>query len=258
MPDQSVPEKFARSVCNLLAQLGSRGVSVIFATGDSGVGSGCQTNDGKKTTRFQPQFPASCPWVTSVGATTGRPERAVFFSSGGFSDLWDRPSYQDEAVKDYLTELGSKWDGYFNPNGRAFPDVAAQGQHYAVFDMGGLIIVDGTSASAPTFASIIALLNDARLKAKQASLGFLNPWLYSTGRSALNDITTGGSTGCNGTSRLGAASNGGPVIPYASWNATNGWDPVTGLGTPNFAALLTSAMSLNVSPTNKSSSSRLA
>ncbi|KAJ6153646.1 hypothetical protein N7470_006605 [Penicillium chermesinum] len=152
------------------------------------------------------------------------PERASTFSSGGFSDLWDRPDYQNEAVSAYLTKLGDQWAGLFNPKGRAFPDVAAQGQNYAIYEKGRLGSVDGTSCSAPTFAGVIALLNDARIEAKQAPLGFLNPWLYSSA-DALNDVTVWG------------APNGGPVVPYASWNATEGWDPVTGLGTPNFAKL---------------------
>jgi tripeptidyl-peptidase-1 len=53
--EQSVPKSYALSVCNLFAQLGSRGVSVIFSSGDSGVGSACISNDGKNTTKFQPQ-----------------------------------------------------------------------------------------------------------------------------------------------------------------------------------------------------------
>ncbi|KAJ6123170.1 Peptidase S8/S53 subtilisin/kexin/sedolisin, partial [Penicillium capsulatum] len=239
--EQSVPEKYARSVCNLYAQLGSRGVSVIFSSGDSGVGAACQTNDGKNTTHFPPQFPAACPFVTSVGATTGvSPERGVFFSSGGFSDLWDRPKWQEEAVGSFLHGLGDQWSGMFNPKGRAFPDVAAQGQNFAVYEKGNLNRVDGTSAAAPVFAGIIALLNDARLGAGQPPLGFLNPWLYSNG-GALNDITEGGSTGCNGRSRFGGDGNGGPVVPYASWNSTKGWDPVTGLGTPDLPKMLKAA-----------------
>lgn len=201
------------------------------------MGAACQTNDGKNTTHFPPQFPAACPWVTSVGATTGvSPERASFFSSGGFSDLWDRPKYQDAAVSGYLETLGDKWSGLFNAKGRAFPDVAAQGQNYAIYEKGRLGSVDGTSASAPTFAGIVALLNDARIEAKQKPLGFLNPLLYSS-PDALRDITAGGSTGCDGNSRFGGSSNGGPVVPYASWNATKGWDPATGLGVPDFPAL---------------------
>jgi tripeptidyl-peptidase-1 len=51
--EQSVPKSYALSVCNLFAQLGSRGVSVIFSSGDSGTGSACISNDGKNTTKFQ-------------------------------------------------------------------------------------------------------------------------------------------------------------------------------------------------------------
>lgn len=98
--------------------------------------------------------------------------------------------------------------------------------------------IGGTSAAAPAFSSIIALLNDARLRAGKPVLGFLNPFLYSTGYTALTDITAGGSVGCNGVdSQYGEVIPGASIIPWASWNATVGWDPVTGLGTPNFAKL---------------------
>lgn len=235
--EQSVPVEFNKKVCNMIGQLGTRGVSVIFSSGDTGVGSACQTNDGKNTTRFLPIFPASCPYVTSVGGTTKvQPEQAVSFSSGGFSDLYDRPSYQDAAVSAYLTKLGSRWDGLYNAKGRGFPDVAAQGTRYRVVDKGTQISVGGTSASAPTFASVVALLNNARLSAGKPALGFLNPWLYSQAYQGLNDITAGGSTGCTGRSIYSGLTA--PYVPYASWNATEGWDPVTGLGTPDFGKLL--------------------
>ncbi|KAL1981322.1 hypothetical protein VTN96DRAFT_2763 [Rasamsonia emersonii] len=237
--EQSVPERYARTVCNLFAQLGSRGVTVLFSSGDSGVGTGCVSNDGKNQTQFLPQFPASCPWVTSVGATQGQQERAATFSSGGFSNLWPRPDYQKDAVDAYLAKLGDQWKGLYNESGRGFPDVAAQGVNYAVYDKGMLTMLEGTSAASPTFAAIVALLNDARLRAGQPVLGFLNPLIYSKGYKALNDITHGGSDGCNGQSRFGGGTlEGGAVIPGASWNATEGWDPVTGYGTPDFAKLL--------------------
>ncbi|KAL2818691.1 peptidase S8/S53 domain-containing protein [Aspergillus granulosus] len=236
--EQTIPESYARAVCNLYAQLGSRGVSVLFASGDSGVGSSCVTNDGKNTTHFPPQFPASCPWVTSVGGTNGTaPEAGVFFSSGGFSDLWARPSWQDSAVSSYLAKLGNVQSEYFNHSGRAFPDVAAQATNYAVYDKGIVKVYDGTSCAAPAFSGVVALLNDARLKAGLPVLGFLNPWLYSDAVIGLNDITHGGSLGCDGHDRFNGPPNGSPVIPFASWNATAGWDPVTGLGTPDFEKL---------------------
>ncbi|ORY14941.1 tripeptidyl-peptidase-like protein [Clohesyomyces aquaticus] len=235
--EQSVPEEYSKKVCDMIGQLGTRGVSVLFSSGDTGVGSACQTNDGKNTTRFLPIFPASCPYVTSVGGTTGvNPEKAIYFSSGGFSDRWARPSYQDAAISEYLEKLGSQWEGFYNPEGRGFPDVAAQGAHYRVVDKGTEISVGGTSASAPTFASVVALLNNARASAGKPSLGFLNPWIYSQGFKGLNDITQGGSTGCTGRSIYSGLPA--PYVPWASWNATEGWDPVTGYGTPDFQKLL--------------------
>lgn len=101
----------------------------------------------------------------------------------------------------------------------------------------------GTSAAAPVFASVIALLNDARFRAGKKPLGFLNPWLYAVGFIGLTDITGGGSVGCTGINgQTGAPVAGGSVIPYASWKATQGWDPSTGLGVPNFEKLLALAL----------------
>lgn len=60
--EQTVPLSYATSVCNSFAQLGARGVSVLFASGDHGVGSAgsCFTNDGENTPSFLPSFPATC------------------------------------------------------------------------------------------------------------------------------------------------------------------------------------------------------
>lgn len=83
------------------------------------------------------------------------------------------------------------------------------------------------SASVPTFAAVIALLNDARLQRGLPPLGFLNPLLYGQDGSGLNDIVHGGSTGCQDQG----------IMPPPGWQATRGWDPVTGLGTPDFGRL---------------------
>ncbi len=168
----------------------------------------------------------------------------------------------------YLTEHISKsaleyFKPYFNINGRAFPDVSAHSLHpeyvlpphfnptsplapqnnslpsYAVIINNLHTLSGGTSAATPVFAAIIALLNDARLRSGKKPLGFLNPWLYSVGSKGLTDITAGGSVGCNGINgQTGKPVVGGGVIPYASWNATVGWDPGTGLGVPDFGGLL--------------------
>ncbi|KIK61996.1 hypothetical protein GYMLUDRAFT_42425 [Collybiopsis luxurians FD-317 M1] len=222
--EQSVPADFATEVCNGFATLGARGATLMFSSGDAGVGGGnCETNDGTNRVQFQPAFPASCPFVTAVGGTTGiSPEVAVtdFPSGGGFSNLFARPSYQATAVSTFLTANGNKNAGLFNTTGRAYPDVAAQGQRFQVVVNGAVESVDGTSCSSPTFAGVIALLNDFKLAKDKTTLGFLNPLLYAN-PSALNDVTSGTNAGCG--------TNG--------FSARAGWDPVTGLGTPNFVKL---------------------
>jgi tripeptidyl-peptidase-1 len=72
------------------------------------------------------------------------------------------------------------------------------------------------SASSPTAASVISLVNDALLAAGKPVLGFMNPWLYSVGNTAFTDITNGSAIGCNTT----------------GFPAKEGWDAVTGFGTP--------------------------
>lgn len=58
-------------------------------------------------------------------------------------------------------------------------------------------------------AAIIALLNDARLRAGKPVLGFLNPWIYSSGYKGFTDITAGQSDGCNGfNTQTGSGVNG--------------------------------------------------
>ena len=110
------------------------------------------------------------------------------------------------------------------PDTQAIPDVAAQADLFRVFLRGRPVSIGGTSAAAPPFAGIVALLTSARLSAGLPSLGFLNPLVYALQAldpSVFNDITVGNNPGC-GT---------------PGFNATKGWDPVTGVGTPNFGKL---------------------
>ncbi|THH09992.1 hypothetical protein EW145_g1636 [Phellinidium pouzarii] len=113
--EQTFPKEFANRACNLFAQLGARGASVMFSSGDGGVGAGtCLTNDGTNRTIFQPVFPATCPFVTGVGATFQiAPERGIDFSQGGFSVYFPRPSYQAKAVPPFLEKLGETYAGLF-------------------------------------------------------------------------------------------------------------------------------------------------
>ncbi|KAI0738100.1 family S53 protease [Daedaleopsis nitida] len=214
-----ISRNLAVNLCNAYAQLGARGVSILFASGDGGVaGSRSST-----CTTFVPTFPSGCPFMTTVGATHGiSPETAANFSSGGFSNYFDIPDYQADAVSGYLSALGSTNSGKYNATGRGFPDVSAQGVQYEIVLGGKVGGVSGTSASSPLFASVISLVNDRLIAVGKSPLGFLNPFLYSTGADALNDITSGSNPGCS--------TNGFP--------AKAGWDPVTGLGTPDFNKLL--------------------
>ncbi|KAG0645598.1 Tripeptidyl-peptidase [Hyphodiscus hymeniophilus] len=252
--EQTVPEKYAIKVCNQIAMMGLRGITVLESSGDNGVGAPCQSNDGKKTPQFTPTFPASCPYILAVGGTVAvSPEQAWVGSAGGFSNYFERPLYQELAVETYLDfHISPAVKKYYTPftnfQGRGFPDIAAHSvsPDYQVVYFGELSPSGGTSAASPVVAAIIGLLNDARFCAgKKSSLGFVNPLLYAIGFTALNDITLGQSIGCNGVSvQSGAVVPGASIIPFATWNATQGWDPVTGLGTPNFEKLKALALAL--------------
>jgi tripeptidyl-peptidase I len=139
-----------------------------------------------------------------------------FTGGGGFSNYFARPSYQDSVVPEYITSLDGRFEGLFNSSGRGYPDIAAQGYHFLTIWNGTITVLDGTSASTPTAASIISLVNDALLAAGKPVLGFLNPWLYSVGYRYFTDIIDGSSIGCNTT----------------GFPAQSGWDAATGFGTP--------------------------
>ena len=133
--------------------------------------------------------------VTSVGGTElsgTSSETAVFFSSGGFSNYFTRPLYQAADVRSYLSEssYATIYSGLFNTSGRAFPDVAAMALDVEIVFDGEFGTVDGTSCASPIFASVIALINDARARVGKGPLGFLNPFLYAH-PEAFHDITTG-------------------------------------------------------------------
>jgi tripeptidyl-peptidase-1 len=238
-PEQTIPRAYAERVCRQFAQVGARGTTMFFSSGDRGVGGTdtCYTNDGKNTYKFLPDFPASCPYVTTVGATMNfQPEESAYrpsrnttagfrdlYSSGsGFSDYFPRPWWQDAVVPAYIKSLNNTYSGLYNTSGRAYPDLAAQGLYFAYFWNGTEGVISGTSASCPLTSGIFALVNDALLACGKPTLGWLNPWLYKKGYKGLTDITKGYSYGCN----------------VQGFPVTEGWDPVTGFGTPDFPKLL--------------------
>ncbi|ROW01363.1 hypothetical protein VMCG_05849 [Cytospora schulzeri] len=232
--EQTVPFSYASRVCNEMAQLGARGVSLFYASGDDGVGSSgdCVTNDGRNRSTFLPEFPSSCPFVTSVGSTMNFTPEVVAHSSsgyasgGGFSSYFSRPLYQDGIVDKYVESLNGKYAGYYNQEGRGYPDLAAQGYKYTEVWDNRNILVSGTSAATPTITAIFALVNDALLAAGKSTMGFVNPWLYKKGHKAFTDITSGSAVGCT------------ELADGLGFPAKKGWDAVTGFGTPRFKSIL--------------------
>ena len=227
--------------CQEYAKLGMAGTTILYSSGDYGVaGNGGQCidpvtggyNDGSSG-KFNPSFPGTCPYITSVGATqivpgasVTQPEEAcetVIFSGGGFSNVFPLPSYQAAAVGQYFAANNPPYTAEQYNNSRqtrGFPDVSANGANYVIAIDGTFGLVFGTSASSPTVGSIITLVNEVRYGVGKNSVGFLNPTLYAH-PGVLNDITSGGNQGC-GT---------------PGFQAVPGWDPVTGLGTPNYVKL---------------------
>jgi subtilase family serine protease len=155
------------------------------------------------------------------GLPYGMPRGSFQASGGGFSRLFARPTYQDGVPGTRAT--------------RGVPDVAADASGHTAMAMaisegaGRTYIRDGggTSATAPLWAGLIALADQYAGR----HLGFVNPALYHTAvttayHRALHDITTG-----TNTVRF-------PPKTITGYQAAPGWDPVTGLGSPNAQALI--------------------
>jgi subtilase family serine protease len=234
-------------------------VTVVAATGDAGAaGEPCALIDalnGGISSSFTPRkeaiLLASDPLVLSVGGTTldashttgawmgettwglpdGDPGSGFQASGGGFSHLFGRPSYQNGLA-------GSS--AY-----RGVPDVAADANPNTGFPVitsnadGGCTISGhgGTSASAPTWAGIIALADQYAKR----HVGFVNAAIYQIARSpqyhrAFHDVTAGNAN----TAEF-------PHGTITGYRAGPGWDPVTGWGSPNAGMLVPVGLN-NVSP----------
>jgi tripeptidyl-peptidase I len=119
--------------------------------------------------------------------------------------------------------------GIYNRIGRGFPDMAAVGDNGAVVIEGSHTLEGGTSMAAPLVAAIFTRINEERIAANKSVIGFVNPTLYAH-PEIFNDITVGDQ------SQGGCGTKG--------FSAVQGWDPVTGLGTPKYAAMLNVFMAL--------------
>ncbi|KAI1371567.1 subtilisin-like protein [Hypoxylon crocopeplum] len=219
--------------CNEWMKLGLQGVTVVGSAGNSGPLATRQCmafNYGS----FYASHPGNCPYITSVGATMLQSNGSqtvakddTWASSGGFSWYYPTPEYQRSAVSTYFTEHDPGRSGMYNSSSRGFPDISALGKNVAVAVLGELDVADGTSAATPLIGAMFNRINEERLAVGKSTVGFVNPVLYAN-PGIFSDITSGDNSIC--------------VIE--GFQAVEGWDPTSGLGTPNYPALLETFMAL--------------
>jgi kumamolisin len=224
-------------------RLGLVGTSVLAASGDSG-SSGCVNQDsppGPQPKGLAVFYPASSPWVTSVGGTrivlttaNTRADEVTWNDSpwigsgsggGGTSILYSRPWWQSAQVTGSIH--------------RTVPDISAHASFLPGFAEVGYQIpwagtdfanpVSGTSASTPLTASGIALINEVLRRKGQPPLGLLNPWLYQLPHAATFDVTSGNND----------------LYGVGCCTAKPGYDQATGIGSPNFLRMLKSIRRLH-------------
>jgi tripeptidyl-peptidase-1 len=222
------------------AKASALGITFFASSGDTGA-AGEETcgEDGE----YLPSFPASSPYVTAVGGTYGGKYKSVnediesyfseeegwYYSGGGFSVYFDREDWQADAVNNYLNneDVTLPDSDRYSSTGRGYPDISAQSEYFIIAYEGAFYSVSGTSCSCPTIAGMFAMINDIRLSNGKTTLGWLNPSLYGlyTDQSKyFNDIEDGTNEGCDSDDGVG-------------FESCEGWDPVTGLGTPKLSKL---------------------
>jgi len=198
------------------------GVTVCCASGDNG------SNDNVDDGQVHVDFPASSPFVLACGGTTLKTQANKIQSEEVWQDL--QGGATGGGISQFFSEVpdyqkNAKIPPSAGPNpyqGRGVPDIAANADPatgYNVLVDGQPLVIGGTSAVSPLFSGLVALLNQKL----NAPVGFLNPTLYTAPSCPLNDITKGN----NITTSAGLGYKAGP-----------GWDPCTGLGSPEGNKLL--------------------
>jgi kumamolisin len=231
--EDSQPQQFLDGLESVLQDAAALGVTVCCAAGDFG-SPDMPTNDPNNPWDGQPHvdFPASSPFALAcggtklVGSAKGITSEQVWnegsgAGGGGVSNKFARPDYQASL------NIPSSPKGN---NGRGLPDVSANADPetgYQVFLFGHSSVVGGTSTVAPLWAGLIARINQGLVKMGRSRVGFLNPVIYEASIAkdgVFHDIVSGN----NDTSgKLGGRYTAGP-----------GWDPASGLGSPNGTKLL--------------------
>jgi uncharacterized protein (TIGR03437 family) len=235
-------------------QASAQGITWLAASGDSGA-AGCDKpfSSAQATKGLAVSFPASIPEITAVGGTMFSEGSGSYWAASNGPNFGSALSYIPETAWNEsgagglaasgggASVLFSKppWQsgpGVPNDNARDVPDVAlSAANHDGYFGVtGGLnVIYSGTSAASPSFAGIVALLNQAQA---QPGLGNINPALYRLAQSTTNvfhDITTG--------NNVVPCAKGSPNCQNGSmgYQAGPGYDLVTGLGSVDAYQLVT-------------------
>jgi kumamolisin len=204
----------------------SHHVTVCVASGDTGTDS----KMGKHQAYVQ--YPASDPNVLCVGGTTVGNIGAETFDEYVWNDAYRGVAYATGggvsaffAVPDYQKTLDPPASLTTGASGRALPDVAANASPnsgYLITVAGQRVGANGTSAAAPLWAGLIAVMNAAL----GTQLGFLNPIVYQIGSAGFRDVVGAPGAADNGL-------NGAPGYPAGA-----GWDACTGWGSPRGQTLL--------------------
>jgi len=228
-PEDEGTDQFRNEFDQLLQSAGNMGITVCAASGDNG-SADFRANDMNWDGAAHVDFPASSPNILACGGTQvsasnkGIASEVVWHdgqndgSGGGISRKFAQPDYQKKAgIVPAVNPPGAALRGVPDVAGDAAPasgyQVLCDGQAFPD-PAQGIPPVGGTSAVAPLWAGLIALLNEGL----GTPVGFVNALLYNLGgTAAFNDIVTG--------------NNG-------DYQARKGWDPCTGLGSPNGANLL--------------------
>lgn len=184
------------------------------------------------------------PLCLKYGCATGNMSQTVNFNQeswttgGGFA-IYSEPQadWQSSVVAEYLNSNvtlpnATQW----NPQGRGYPDVTANGHNCPVYDasFGGLQPVDGTSCSSPVFASLMALANDHQTAKGCPRIGFANPLLYLVAQTTTNVFTQPNVTNNHCTEETCCSNDFGFNAPPTPTT----WNPISGLGQLNFGMFL--------------------
>jgi len=175
---------------------------------------------------------------------------ALITGGGGFASASARPSWQANMVETYLKNNSLPPSAWFNSTNRGYPDLSLNGHNFPVMVNGQISNYDGTSASSPSLAALFALMNEVLLTHGKKPLGLLAPLLYQialeepTAFTKISPITVGNRTvgGDNACTSMYCCQYGYKV-------SESGWDPVTGLGTPNMLVIENYIRKLNGLPT---------